>query len=64
MKSYTAELNYCRCWSGDAEILLVLIAGSLHLPKSFVKDVTWTQTSDCASAVCFVYWSSVVTACE
>lgn len=61
---YTAELNYRRCWSRGAEILLMLAPGSLHLLKSLVKSVTWTQTSNCVSAACFVYWSLVVTVCD
>lgn len=62
-KCYAAEVNYCRCWSRDAEVLLVLIPGSLHLHNFFARDVTWIQTPDCASAV-FVYWSLVVTVCD
>lgn len=57
MKTYAAHLNYCSCSSRDAEVLLRLLPGSLHLPKAFVKDVTWVQTSDWASATCVLVFS-------
>lgn len=60
MKTYTAHLSYCSCLSRDAEVLLLLLPGSLHLPKTFVKGVTWVQTSVWASATCVLVFSGSV----